>query len=78
MSGLIDLWTSEQAKLRGEGGSSPAAPTVDGPVRVVVAEEGRWNFTELTRVWDRVRQLGVNGKMCSEASVSILVEYMSP
>uniref|UniRef100_A0A0A0LIK6 Uncharacterized protein n=1 Tax=Cucumis sativus TaxID=3659 RepID=A0A0A0LIK6_CUCSA len=72
MSGLVDLWTSEQAKLRHEGGSSPAAPTVD------VAEQGRWNSTELTRVWDRVRRLGMNGKMCSEASVCMLVEFMSP
>lgn len=78
MSGLVDLWTSEQAKLRREGGSFPTAAAADGPVRAAVAEEGRWNFTELTRVWDRVRRLVPNGKMYSEASVSMLVEYTSP
>lgn len=78
MSALIDLWTSEQAKLRRESGPSESEPTtaaVDGQVR---AEEGRWMLTGLTRAWDRVRQLNSNGKMCSEASVSMLVEFTSP
>ncbi|GFS39987.1 hypothetical protein Acr_00g0065990 [Actinidia rufa] len=77
MSGLVDVWTSEVAKMRNEtrtaspSGSSPATPE---STQVVQAQENG-STTLITSV---LTKLNSRLSKHSEASLSMLVECFSP
>ncbi|KAK9291933.1 hypothetical protein L1049_019885 [Liquidambar formosana] len=81
MSGIVDMWTSEVARLREKGrtifssGSSPS--TLESSQQQVVRAEKE----SLTRSFPGLTRLtGVNSPVLlySEASVNMLVECFSP
>ncbi|EOX97202.1 hypothetical protein QQP08_007238 [Theobroma cacao] len=76
MSGLVDKWRTELAKLREKGqtlfssGSSPAAASGVESGQVVQQQQERSS--------NGLMQVFVTRVMCSEGSVSMLVHCFSP
>ncbi|KAI3509548.1 hypothetical protein L1887_24913 [Cichorium endivia] len=73
MSGLIDMWTSEVKKMRNDtNGLNPCEP--DSPKSNQVIHHWSWSEALLKRVNSPPLAFPV----CSEASISMLVECFSP
>ncbi|CAK9150836.1 unnamed protein product [Ilex paraguariensis] len=80
MSALVDIWTSEQAKLRNKGQatvSSGSAPTSPGASQVNHEEEERNSLGLLSPIFAKLVRFKLPPTMYSEASVSLLVEWFS-
>ncbi|XAR72857.1 hypothetical protein NMG60_11019635 [Bertholletia excelsa] len=81
MSELVDMWTSELAKLRSQG---PATSTVSaGSSNPASPKSGRAEESSTLwwplPIWSRaVPKLSPPAVACSEASVSMVVEWLSP
>ncbi|PON56974.1 hypothetical protein PanWU01x14_177040 [Parasponia andersonii] len=83
MSGLVDMWTTEMAKLKEKGQtlfSKGSGPSNAGSFDVVKEKEGSSVSASngLSSAFSRV--MGANSALalCSEASISMIVECSSP
>ncbi|XVE94111.1 hypothetical protein REPUB_Repub01dG0253100 [Reevesia pubescens] len=80
MSALVDIWTNELAKLREKGQtlfSSGSSLIAAESSQVVQSQEN--SSTELARAFvSRVMRLNSPVVLCSEGSVSMLVQCFSP
>lgn len=82
MSSLIDIWTSELAKLREKGQTlfSNGSSTTDaatGSSDMVQKPKG-YNFTELSSAILPVTRVNSPLALCSESSVAMILECVSP
>ncbi|CAK9150834.1 unnamed protein product [Ilex paraguariensis] len=80
MSGLVDIWTSKVAKLRNNKGeaeatvsSSGSVPTSPGASQVNLEEE-RSTLGILSPIFAKLSPAAI----CSDTSVSMLVDCFSP
>ena len=81
MSGVVDIWTTEMAKLKEKGQplfSKGSGPSNAGSFDGVKKREGSSASKGLSLAFSRV--MGANSALalCSEASVSMIVECSSP
>ncbi|KAI5661023.1 hypothetical protein M9H77_20346 [Catharanthus roseus] len=78
MSGLVDMWTNEVAKLREKGSSAISSGTTsEGSRRRMIGDEIDNERTSLSKK-ELVRQIKMPSFHCSEASVSMLLDCFSP
>ncbi|GMY05907.1 hypothetical protein FCV25MIE_01146 [Fagus crenata] len=78
MSGLVDMWTSEMAKLREKGQtifSNGTSPTNAESNQRVQPKEG--SSTGLVTAFSRFMPINSPVVLCSEASLSMLVDCFS-
>ncbi|XWS62477.1 hypothetical protein CRYUN_Cryun06bG0014600 [Craigia yunnanensis] len=80
MSALVDIWTNELAKLREKGltlFSSGSSPITAESSQVFLSQEK--SSTEVARAFvSRVMRVNSPVVLCSEGSVSMLVQCFSP
>ncbi|KAF5448743.1 hypothetical protein F2P56_029248, partial [Juglans regia] len=77
MSALVDIWTSELAKLREKASQAISNPANTEPSPKVQLQPMKESSTWLSQAFSRFNRVNSSVVLYSEASVSMIVDYLS-